>query len=109
MSAAISALSAFSSALKRAPAVERRARHEVSDLLEAEAELLVEEHLLQALEILRCVQPVAGLRAPGRAQQPELVVVAERAHADVREPRHRADSVRGRERLHADSVDPHVA
>jgi hypothetical protein len=44
-------------------AVERRVGHQVAYLLEPKPQLLVDEHLLQPLEVLRRVEPVACLGA----------------------------------------------
>lgn len=49
---------------QRLSAVERGVGQEVADRLEPETKLSVEEHLLQPLEILRRVEPVARLEAP---------------------------------------------
>jgi len=55
------------------------------DLGEREAELAPDEDLLQAREIRARVQPIAGLRALARHQQPDLVVMVKRPHGHAGE------------------------
>src|SRR5690606_24016756 len=54
------------------------------DLLEGEAELAKGEDLLEPGYVLPGVQPVPGLAARRGREQPDLVVVVQRAHRDAR-------------------------
>jgi uncharacterized membrane protein len=82
--------------------------HEPADLAEGETELPGEEDLLQPLEILRSVEPVAGRRVPRGPQQSDLVVVMQRPDAHVRQLRHLTDRIRQRPHLPEATVDPYV-
>jgi hypothetical protein len=52
------------------------------DLVEREAELSVEQDLLQPVEVGVAVTPVAGVAALARDEQADVVVVVQRAHRD---------------------------
>ena len=62
--------------------VRGRVADQLRDLAQAEAEPPVGQHLPQPLRVGRVVGPVAGGGAPGRGQQPDLVVVMQRPHGD---------------------------
>jgi hypothetical protein len=57
------------------------------DLLEREAELPVEQDLLQPVEVGVVVAPVARVAAFARDEQADVVVVVQRAHRDTGEAR----------------------
>lgn len=52
------------------------------DLFEREAELPVEQDLLQPVEVTVVVAPVARVAAPAGREQSDAVVVVQRAHRD---------------------------
>jgi hypothetical protein len=66
---------------------------DLGDVLEREAELPVEQDLLQPPEVRQRVDPVAGGAAPARLEQADPVVVVQQAHRDPGQLRHRADRV----------------
>ncbi|GAA3095482.1 hypothetical protein GCM10017687_02420 [Streptomyces echinatus] len=57
------------------------------DLVEREAELPVEQDLLEPVEVGVAVAPVSGVRALAGREQGDLVVVVQGAHRDPGEPR----------------------
>ncbi len=61
------------------------------DVLEREPQLPVQQHLVQPVQVVRRVQPVPGRRPSGRRQQPDPVVVVQRAHRHAGHGRHLAD------------------
>jgi hypothetical protein len=67
--------------------VEQRA-----DLLEPETEVAQPHDAQKAPHVLRPVQAVAGVRAPGRREQPGRVVEAQRPRRDASESRELADA-----------------
>ena len=70
-------------------AVEQR-----SDLVEGEPELPVEEDLLEPRELGFAVLATAGGAPDGGREEPDLVVVVQRADRDPGHPRHVSDPVR---------------
>ena len=69
------------------PGVEQRA-----DLRERQSDLAQREQPVQALDVVRRVQAVPGLRTGRRHEQPEAVVVVQGAHGHACGPRQLADS-----------------
>ncbi len=67
--------------------VDVRVVQQCGDLLEAEAEPAVQQHLLQPVHVVQVVDPVARRGAAGRGQQPDPVVVVQGAHRDPGEGR----------------------
>ena len=65
----------------------------VADLAEREAELAQREQPVQALHVGRRVQAVPAVRALGRHEQPEPVVVVQGADGHARGLRQLADPV----------------
>ncbi len=64
--------------------VDGRVVEQRGDLLEREAELAVGEYLLQSLQVVVAVVPVARGGAPARRDQADLVVVVQRPHRHPR-------------------------
>ena len=61
------------------------------DLLERQADAAEGEQAVQALHVGRRVQPVPAVRALGRHEQPDAVVVMQRADGHARDPGQLAD------------------
>ena len=80
-----------------------------TDRLEREPERAVDLDLLEPQELGAAVQAVTG-RAPRRGfQEPDRVVVVQRAHGDVGHPRHLAHPMEPVASVHAVTLRPHVA
>ncbi|GAA1375365.1 hypothetical protein GCM10009612_72020 [Streptomyces beijiangensis] len=75
------------------PQVRRGVVEQGRDLVEREAELPVEQDLLQPVEVGVFVPPVARVAAAARGEQADLVVVVQRAHRDGCETGDLADRV----------------
>ena len=73
--------------------VDRRIVEQGHDLFQGEPELAVEQHALQPLQIAGRVPAVPGAAVPAGYQQPDLVVVMQRADANPGQIGHLADRV----------------
>ena len=71
----------------------RLALQQPADLLQRQAEKLQHDDLFEAHEVAVAVEPVAAAGPAARFQQPEPVVVMQRAHGDARERREFPDAV----------------
>lgn len=75
------------------PRVRVRVVEQGRDLVEREAELPVEQDLLEPVEVRVAVAPVAGVAALARRQQADGVVVVQGPHRDPGEAGHLSDGV----------------
>jgi hypothetical protein len=75
------------------PRLHVRVVQDRGDLIEREAELPVEQDLLQPLQVGVVVPPGPGARPLPRRQQPYLVVVVQRTYGDARDLGHPAHGV----------------
>jgi len=75
------------------------------DLVETKAEFPIGEYCLESVDLAVGVDPVPGLGAGRRHQQPDLVVVVQRTH---RHARHLSEFAHGHDR-HPRTVHPHVS
>jgi hypothetical protein len=82
-----------------------RVGEDLRDLVQTEFQLPVEQHLVKPAQVGLRVQPVATRAARAGRQQPDAVIVVQRAHRDVRQAGHLADRVT----IHGSTVQPDAA
>src|SRR5687768_638452 len=79
---------------ERLASIKVRIGEDPLDLLEVESQFLEEQDLLQPLEVVFLVEPISGRAVRRRFQQPDLVVMVQRPHADPADLRYPLDRVR---------------
>ena len=78
----------FDLLLKSPSTVESWALDNAPDVLKRKLQLPEEEDLLEPGQIVLIVEPLSRVTARGRTQQPDLVVILQRANAHARELAH---------------------
>lgn len=86
-------------------------REQLADLLQRHPEFAMEQDVLQAQQLLAPVVAIAVLAEERRPEQPDLVVVMQRAHRDPGEPGQLLDGVVALVVVlpQGDSIVPHAA